>query len=102
MFGQGKAAKPRKVECSVCEMTFDSDYRKRHNEKYHNEILAAHCHIPYKFAGAPESPFTLAKKAKLDVSQAEVPNNASTSSTSSPASYPGAFNPIYIDRPVTA
>ena len=60
----GGKAKRMKVECSVCLMTFDGDYRKTHNEKYHQDMLSAHRHIRYKVAGAPENPFSFAQKAK--------------------------------------
>ena len=64
MVGQSKV-KRQKVECSHCRMSFESDYRRKHNEKYHCEMIAVHRSIPYKIVGAPESPFSLAKKVKL-------------------------------------
>lgn len=45
-----------KVEFSVCKMTFDSDYRKEHDEKYNGKILFAHPHIGYKIFGTPQNP----------------------------------------------
>ena len=49
--------KRRKIECLLCNKTFDSDYRTRHNKKYHVNCLKNHRHIPYKNAGAPANPF---------------------------------------------
>ena len=71
MVGQSKL-KRQKVECSVCNVSFDSDYRKKHNEKYHGQMIAAHRSIPFKIVGCPESPFTFARKRKDSV-----PENAS-------------------------
>ena len=85
MFGQGKT-KQKKVECSVCQMTFDSDYRKKHNEKYHSEMIAAHRHIPYKLAGAPDNPFTFARKTKSSVPPTEVSRDSAAPSTSTMSS----------------
>ena len=64
MSGRERKAKRIKLECSVCQMTFDSDYRKKHNEKYHGDMLSAHRHIPYKAVGAPENPFMFSKRSK--------------------------------------
>ena len=61
MVGQSKF-KRRKVECLICKATFDSDYRKKHNEKLHRDMVQAHRNIPYQVAGAPANPFTLAKE----------------------------------------
>jgi hypothetical protein len=49
--------KRRKIECLLCEKTFDSDYRSRHNNKYHSDKVKKHQHIPYEYAGAPANPF---------------------------------------------
>ena len=46
-----------KVDCLVCHATFDSDYRKKHNELCHSAHLKAHKHIGFKVAGAPDNPF---------------------------------------------
>ena len=46
-----------KVECLLCHATFDSDYRKKHNELCHSDHLKAHKHIDFKVAGAPDNPF---------------------------------------------
>ena len=66
MVGQSKF-KRRKVECLICKATFDSDYRKKHNEKHHRDVVQAHRNIPYQVAGAPANPFTLAKKMPDEV-----------------------------------
>ena len=42
-----------KVECLLSHATFDSDYRKKHNELCHSDHLKAHKHIGPKVAGAP-------------------------------------------------
>lgn len=79
MFGQGKT-KRRKVECSVCHMTFDSDYRKKHNEKYHSEMTKARRHIPYKLVGAIDSPFAFAQqKPKTTIPETGTVSEESTS-----------------------
>ena len=44
-----------KVEYPVCNTTFDSDYRRKHNELCHNDQLKAHKQIGYKVTGAPNN-----------------------------------------------
>ena len=56
MFDQSKVNR-EKVECLVRKMSFDNDYRTKHTKKYHSEMIAAYCNIPYKIVGAPESLF---------------------------------------------
>ena len=50
--------KPKRwrVECLLCHITYDSDYRSRHNEIHHSERAKKHQHIPFEDAGAPENP----------------------------------------------
>ena len=67
-------------------MTFNSYYRKKHNEKYHSEMIAAHRHIPYKLAGAPDNPFMFARKKKPSVPPTEVSSDAADASTSTMSS----------------
>ena len=49
----------RKIECLESERTFDSDFRSRHNERYHKVFLHEKKHIKYEIAGAPANPFEL-------------------------------------------
>ena len=49
--------KRRRLECLVCHRTYDSDYRRHHNNVHHPERAKKHQHIPFKDAGAPENPF---------------------------------------------
>ena len=46
-----------KVECLFSHATFDSDYRRKHNELCHDDHLKAHKLIGYKVAGVPSNPF---------------------------------------------
>ena len=34
-----------KITCRVCQQTFDDDYRKQHNKKYHGDLLQQGKHI---------------------------------------------------------
>jgi hypothetical protein len=61
-------------------MTFDSDYRKKHNDKYHSEMVKACRHIPYKLVGASDSLFAFAQQKP----KTTVPETASEQSTSTP------------------
>ena len=59
-----RKVKRQEFECPVFRMSFYSDSRRKHNEKYHREMIAAHRSIQYKIVGALESPFSLAKEEK--------------------------------------
>lgn len=52
-----KKRKRTKLKCLVpgCQSVFDEDYRKRHNEKFHGQLLNANKSIPYEIEGAPAS-----------------------------------------------
>ena len=49
--------KRRRLECILCQKTYDSDYRRSHNEKHHPERVKKHQHIPFKDVGAPNNTF---------------------------------------------
>ena len=51
-----------KITCRVCQQTFDDDYRKQHNKKYHRDLLQQGKHIPYETAGARANPFVLPQR----------------------------------------
>eukprot|EP00794_Sanderia_malayensis_P013142 gene13142-14493_t len=55
--------KRRRLECILCQKTYDSDYRRSHNEKHHPERVTKHQHIPFKDVGAPNNPFHQAARA---------------------------------------
>ena len=57
------APKPKrhKIECIVCHKIFDSDYRHKHNDLLHSNMLKSNKSIPYKTFGAPQNPFVAAK-----------------------------------------
>ena len=54
-----------KITCRVCQQTFDDDYRKQHNKKYHGDLLQQGKHIPYETAGARANPFVLPQRHEL-------------------------------------
>ena len=51
-----------KITCRVCQQTFDDDYQKQHNKKYHGDLLQQGKHIPYETAGARANPFVLPQR----------------------------------------
>ena len=62
--------KRRKIVCLLCRPdvpAFDSDYRSKHNNKYHKTELAKGRSIPYKDKDAPANPFAAScgLKAKI-------------------------------------
>ncbi|KAJ8049618.1 hypothetical protein HOLleu_02441 [Holothuria leucospilota] len=61
---KGKSGKRKrsKIQCEECGDTFDDDYRLKHNQKYHMDMIKSHTHIKYKMANAPRNPFEAAKK----------------------------------------
>ena len=75
--------KRQKFECSVCHVSFDSDRRRAHNEKYHGGMLAAHRSIPFKVVGAPESPFTFCRERKDSATERTCEGNFQSTSTTS-------------------
>ena len=61
-----------KIKCSVCNRTFDDDYRLEHNRKYHPLYQKENKHVPYKVLGAAKKPFEAAKrKQSLQVQRKE-------------------------------
>lgn len=54
--------KRQKLKCSVCNRTFDDDYRLEHNQKYHPLYQKENKHVPYEVFGAAKKPFEAAKK----------------------------------------
>eukprot|EP00112_Aurelia_sp_Birch-Aquarium-sp1_P013512 Seg287.14 transcript_id=Seg287.14/GoldUCD/mRNA.D3Y31 product="Zinc finger MYM-type protein 5" pseudo=true protein_id=Seg287.14/GoldUCD/D3Y31 len=59
--------KRRRVECLLCHRTYDSDYRRCHNENHHPERAKKHQHIPFKDAGAPVNPFQAARSSSSSI-----------------------------------
>ncbi len=51
-----------KLRCRVCQQTFDDDYRKQHNKKYHGNLLQQGKHIPYETVGARANPVVLSQR----------------------------------------
>ncbi|CAB3980670.1 Hypothetical predicted protein, partial [Paramuricea clavata] len=56
--------KRTKLRCLVCQQTFDDDYRKEHNKKYHANLLKVGTSIAYETVGAPANPFVCSQKHK--------------------------------------
>lgn len=73
----GVKRKRTKLQCEQCEKTFDDDYRKQHEEKYHN---GKRMHV--KTVGAPSSPFAIFSKTsvKAVAEPLSVRNNIASSS----------------------
>jgi hypothetical protein len=56
--------KRTKLRCLVCQQTFDDDYRKQHNKKYHANFLKVGTSIAYETVGAPANPFVFSQRHK--------------------------------------
>ena len=101
MVGQSKM-KRRKLECSVCGMTFDSDFRNKHNQKYHQDFLSSHQHIPFKVFGSPENPFIASKKKTMERMTENLQAGQEASETENQSTNYGEIRPMSITRPSTS
>ena len=62
-----QSSKRRKIVCNTCNRSFDSDYRKRHDLKYHNGKLQRIHDL-----GAHLNPFLAAATAKKLHSKSDI------------------------------
>lgn len=46
-----------KIRCLECEIVFDNDQTKEHNERWHDDMSQNSKHIKWKQADAVQNPF---------------------------------------------
>ena len=56
-----------KLQCLECNAAFDSDYRKKHNEKQHGDLLRQHKSIKFQTAGAIKNPFSTKTSSTTEI-----------------------------------
>ena len=56
-----------KIRCLECNVEMDFDYKKKHNLKFHQDLLRQRKSIRYNVVGAPKNPFEVSagKSSKL-------------------------------------
>ena len=58
-----------KIRCLECEIVFDNDQPKEHNERWHDDMSQNSKHIKWKQADAVQNPFETWKKKKSKISK---------------------------------
>ena len=85
--------KRTKVECLVCNSVFDSDFRLKHNQKQHFDLVTSRKQIPYKLERAPKNPWEAARNLSITSSETsgleKATDDAATSESDITISAPG-------------